>query len=122
MNAYVEITNDVLDIVWEIKKIDNDYSIRYNKSAHRYELHHTACKPTMQLVIPYSSLDMRTVYLVRKTLLRNALDELMDIDNYNDKLADKMHNISLDRLNYKAKQLIDYYRKGGEQYVSYDNI
>ena len=104
MTGLLEITNDVFDIADELKKIDSDYRVYYNKIKHRFEIHHLRYKPTLQLVVPYDTLDYRTVDFVQMTRVDRTAEPL-DIDELNRIAEEKaVRKIKEDTL-YMLKQL-----------------
>ena len=103
-NDLVMIENDVFDIAEELKKIDEGYRVFFNKCKNRFEVHHLDCFPTLQLVLPYESLDYRTVYLVNQTRVGRSLNPI-DIDKENQELEEKKLKKIKDDAAYAAKQI-----------------
>ena len=63
-----EVTSDLYSIADRLKEIDNGYFIFYSYKNKRYEVHNKSQRgQTLSLVLPYKTLDERTVRLVRKT-------------------------------------------------------
>ena len=63
-----EVTSDLYSIADRLKEIDNGYFIFYSYKNERYEVHNKSQRgQTLSLVLPYKTLDERTVRLVRKT-------------------------------------------------------
>jgi hypothetical protein len=63
-----EVTGDLYSIADRLKEIDEGYFIYYSYKNRRYEVHNKNQRgQTLSLVLPYKSLDERTVRLVRKT-------------------------------------------------------
>lgn len=83
----IVITNDVYDVAKRLKEIDSAYSVCYNKSKCRYEVHNSRQKGnTFCLVVPYDCLDQRTIDLVWRTRVQNIQTLLDDIERDNAKL------------------------------------
>ena len=100
----VLIENDVFDIAREIRRIDDDYRIFYNTVKRRFEVHHTKCNPTLQLVVPYNGLDYRTVVFVQKTRVGRSVNE-PDIDGYNEAIEKKAIDKIREDTAYAVKQI-----------------
>ena len=83
----VMITNDVFDIAKRIKEIDEDYFVVYDKRLCRFEVHNKRQRPdTLCLVLPYDTLDCRTIDKVVTTRIEYIAKQLAEIDAYNEKL------------------------------------
>lgn len=117
------ISGDVFDIARRVKEIDRCYRIRYNRLLSRYELHHIRYYPdTLVSVIPYPTLDKRTIDYVLKTRVHN-LDKLLDeMDSSNLRLEERKEREILDETAYKTKNLIEYIDKGGTDIPSFNEI
>ncbi|MEG1964389.1 MAG: hypothetical protein RR123_05930 [Clostridia bacterium] len=116
------IKNDMFDICRQIKEYDKNYLIYFNTSIFKFELHNTRKKPTLQLVLPFDRLDTRTLSYVLKTRIERMKKELMEIDEFNEKLKASKQNVILDELQYKSKQVANYMFQGGENIPSYENM
>ena len=67
------ITNDVMDVAWSLRQIDDNYRVYYNKLLARYEVHNVRQKgDTLAVIVPFDSLDARTIFFVRRTRVENA--------------------------------------------------
>jgi len=104
-NHLILIENDVFDIARELKVIDEGYRVYFNRTKDRFEIHHIECYPTLQLVVPYDTLDYRTVVFVRKTRVGRTVDPL-DIDEYNRILEEKKTKKIKEDAVYAAKQIL----------------
>lgn len=118
----IRIKNDLFDIVERIKAIDSDYYIEYNSEADRFEVHCARCKPTLQLIVPYSALDKRTVDHVLRTRIANAITELAQIDAYNAAIDAKRYAAAVDEAAYKIKNITEYVRTGREDFPNYNDL
>ena len=81
----ISITNDLFDIAWRLRAIDDDYRIVYNTEKKRYEVHKASCG-SMQFVIPFDELDARAVYYARKTRVQYADMIFREIEEHNARL------------------------------------
>ncbi|MFA6866660.1 MAG: hypothetical protein WCR54_04000 [Clostridia bacterium] len=76
----VPINNDVLDIAWSIKQVDDSYYIMYDTNKHKFLLYSSK---GYQLTFPFSQLDMRAIRYAKHTRIEN-LDTLIDeMDKFN---------------------------------------
>ena len=82
----IEITNDLFDIAWRLRSVNDDYRLYYNAEKRRYEVH-SAERNALQFVVPYDELDARTVEYARYTSVGNAKQVFSDIDKNNAKLC-----------------------------------
>lgn len=85
MDNLVRIHNDVFDIAARLKEIDGGYYPVYNLKERRYEIHKEGMKNTLQLVLPYDSLDKRALDKVRETRVEYALKMIRKMDEENEK-------------------------------------
>lgn len=74
MDALTKITSDVLDIAARLKEIDPRYEVYRNLSKHRFEIH---ADGALQIAVPFTRLDERTLSLVRETGVERA-EELLN--------------------------------------------
>ena len=81
----IEITNDLFDIAWRLRSVNDDYRLYYNASKGRYEVH-SAQDNSLSFVVPYDELDARTVEYARYTSVSNADMVLSDIETNNSKI------------------------------------
>ncbi|MEG1394838.1 MAG: hypothetical protein RSD04_03700 [Clostridia bacterium] len=82
------ICGDLFGIAERIKSIDDDYQIFFNGETARFELHNSACQPTLQLVIPFDRLDARTIDYAARTRVQNA-NELLENITRDNEILDK---------------------------------
>ena len=83
MDVRVEIREDVFDIATRLKEIDGDYYPVYNLTKKRFEIHHRGRKNSLQLVLPYDSLDARAIQRVRETRREWVENMLRDMEKQN---------------------------------------
>ena len=82
----IEITNDLYDIAWRLRAINDNYRVYYNAEKGRYEVFNgVTC--TLEFIVPYHELDARTVEYARYTSVANAETLLSDIEKNNAKLT-----------------------------------
>jgi hypothetical protein len=121
-DTYIEIKNDLFDVVSELKRTDDGYSVVYNRRRGRFEVHHARCRPTLQLVLPYKELDYRSVLHVKRTRTERMTEELCRMDEENAKQEERQLAVCGDKLKYQSKQLAAYCRGGGTEAVAYEKI
>ena len=80
MDTRIEIRQDVFDIADRLKEIDGDYFPVYNLTKKRFEIHPRGRRDTLQLVLPYPSLDIRAIQRVRETRREWVENMLRDIE------------------------------------------
>lgn len=90
MEGKILITEDALDIAQRIKEIDGDYFVVFCKIKNRFEVHNVRqLDGTLALVLPYAVLDERAVTHTRKTRAQNMAERLKEIDEHNERIAEK---------------------------------
>ena len=78
----IEITNDLYDIAWRLRAVNDCYRLYYNASKSRYEVHNSnTC--ALEFVVPYNELDARTVEYARYTSVQNANALFAEIERNN---------------------------------------
>lgn len=85
MDVTVEIRGDVFDVADRLKEIDGDYYPVYNLTKKRFEIHHRGRRKSLQLVLPYDSLDARAIQRVKETRREWVENMLRDMDIQNAK-------------------------------------
>ena len=82
-----EVTCDLYSIADRLKQIDNGYFIFYSYKNKRYEVHNKNQRgQTLSLVLPYKTLDERTVRLVRKTRSERVKSLIEEMERENARL------------------------------------
>ncbi len=71
MAEHIIIENDLFGISARLTEIDPGYFIVYNLRLRRFEVHNRRQLKTLALVVPYESLDIRTVRLTQRTRREN---------------------------------------------------
>lgn len=96
------IENDLFDISNRIKNIDRDYVIYRNMLNKKFELHNTRYSPSLQLVLPFDELDMRTIDYTVNTRVENIKKVAEEMEKENRRLEKenytKMQNDILERV------------------------
>ena len=85
-NSMILITNDLFDIAWRLRAINDDYRVYYNVEKGRYEVH-SSNKNTLEFVVPYDQLDARTVEYARYSRVENAERIFAEMEKHNAKLG-----------------------------------
>ena len=85
MDRLVEIKNDVFDVASRLREIDGDYYPVYNLTKKRFEIHHRGRAKSLQLVLPYDTLDIRAVNRVKETRREWVENMLRDMERQNQK-------------------------------------
>ena len=80
----IVLTGDLFDVGKRLAEIDSGYFLLRRRG--RFEVHHRRERPTLCLVVPYDSLDARTVDLVRKTRAERAEQIFSEIERHNESL------------------------------------
>ena len=107
----IKIFNDVHDICFRLKQIDDGYFVVFNTNSNCFEVHNNKQLNTFCLKVPFGCLDKRTVDLTLKTRRENFEKILEEIDNSNQKLEDENKKQIKDLVEFKAKELFDYAQK-----------
>lgn len=72
----IVVENDLFSVADRIKSIDDKYKIYYNGESRKFEVR-SAADGSLQVIIPYESLDSRAVDYVRKTRIER-MDALIE--------------------------------------------
>lgn len=81
------VNGDLYSIVDRLKEIDEGYFIFYSYVNKRYEVHNKNQRgQTLSLVLPYNTLDERTVRLTRKTRSERAKSLFEEMERENERL------------------------------------
>ena len=100
MDNLVAVTNDLFDVVSRLKSVDEHYSVFYNKTSGKYEVHHTAQKGGSL------ALDCRTVEYAQKTskkYMRQIFDEV-EKQNADAEIAERKN--SADKILARAEKTL----------------
>lgn len=85
----IVIKNDLFNIANRLKQINKKYFIVYNKQTKKFEVHFKRNFHTLELVLPFERLDIRTINYVLKTKIENKKALLEEIENHNKKLEEQ---------------------------------
>lgn len=77
------IKNDLFSIARRLREIDRGYRIARNVETGKFEVHNLRQAHTLCLVLPYETLDARTVELVKKTHVSRADELLSEMEKSN---------------------------------------
>ncbi len=101
------LSSDVFDIVKRLKMIDKDYLVSWNDKKRRYEIVRIVNGVVItELVVPYKTLDKRTLDLVMKSSVRYLSRTLSNVDRANRLLEEKRLEDTKYRLAYDLKLLL----------------
>ena len=112
------VTGDLYGINERIKEIDENYFLFYSYVTHRYEVHNSNQRgKTLSLVLPYETLDERTLRHVRRTRSERAKDLFEEIERENAKLEKEKRRALVKEQEFQMeKNLHDYTsNKGGKK-------
>ena len=81
------VTGDLYGISERIKEIDENYFLYYSYRTHRYEVHNSNQRGhSLSLVLPYETLDERTLRHVRRTRSERAKELFDEMEKENQKV------------------------------------
>lgn len=81
----IRIENDLFDVAKRLKEIDSNYRLYFNCEKKRFEIFG---KNGLEVVVPFSKLDNRTIVHTRKTRLENKKRLIAEIEKANE-IAEK---------------------------------
>lgn len=117
MNLIV-IENDLFDIAWRVKAIDENYYVVYNPKNSRYEVHNKKCRPSLSMVVE-GILDVRVIKKLRETHISRLKQIIEKIERTNREIEANKDKAIRDEMNYKAKQISNYLSIGGSDLPRY---
>ena len=98
----IKITDDVFDIASRIKSINSEYELFFDKDSNKFKVY---AKNTLQAVLPFSSLDKRTVDYLLKTQIKN-IDKLQkEVDDNNEKIYKKIEDSNSKNREYALSKI-----------------
>ena len=100
------ITQDVYDIVKQIKQIDKNYFVMYDEEKKKYELHDQRYKPTFSITL-YDKLDKRSVKKVFNSQSKNAVEIFKAIDKTNDNIEKYSTELIIDKVKCNIKEKLN---------------
>ena len=87
------VMHDTFDIATRIREIDPDYFIVRNYKTQKFELHAKNKRGgSLCLVLPYNSLDARTLTYARRTRAERAVTLIAEMQTANEKLNKRQAN------------------------------
>lgn len=116
-----EIKNDVHKIAKRLKSIDKNYEIYFNNVTKEYELHHKKQREELGngllLILPYKTLDKRTIDYVLKTRIQNIdIEHLSEkLEKENEELTLKKQSEKIDRVTYETKEILNYVNRHSQK-------
>ena len=99
MKNLIVIKKDVFSISKRLKAIDKKYIVFRNLTNHCFEVHYGKVG-NKQLVVPYDSLDYRTIQYVLKTKIDDISKLIESIDKYNENIKKENMSKVLEKLNF----------------------
>ena len=93
------IDDDMFGIVRRLKSIDDGYFVVLNYKTGKFEVHNSKCAPrTICLVLPFDTLDERTVRRVNMTRAERVKELLREAERDNEILERRKKAAALDRI------------------------
>ena len=93
------IDDDMFGIVRRLKSIDDGYFVVLNYKTGKFEVHNSKCAPrTICLVLPFDTLDERTVRRVNMTRAERVKELLREAERDNEILEPRKKEAALDRI------------------------
>lgn len=106
---YLPIYGHVLDIPKRIKEIDERFFVVLNRRSGLFEVHvRGQAGTTLGCVLPFETLDARSVDYVRSMLAARLSAIVAEIDAHNERLAYEAEAGHMDKAAYKLKNGIQY--------------
>lgn len=81
------IVDDLFDIASRLKSVKSSYVVYYNIQQRRYEVHDG---DRLAFVVPYSTLDCRTIDYARETSIQRADEIFAEVERSNDKATQQL--------------------------------
>ena len=103
------IYSDPFDICDRLKSIDEGYYVVYNVKRDKYEVHNFFYADTFCFVVPYKSLDSRTIDYCLKTRRQNAKKIFDEIDEQNAKLEAEEKKKLMESSEERIKRIVKEY-------------
>lgn len=118
------INNDVFDVVSRLKQIDSNYYVVFDTNKNRFEVMIDGAYKRLCFVVPYESLDCRTIDYALKTSVQNASKIFETIDKNNEKIVNENQNKTKDMCSYKFREIYNYEKLSKQMDIkkSYKNI
>ena len=111
MSYLIEIQNDVLNIVKQIKNINKSYKIFYNAKLRRFEVHSVGLLRTNTEVVGAESLDKRLYYKTLQTRKENMERLIGEMEMLNERLEQAEIKAKLEKTSTLAQEILKYGNK-----------
>lgn len=117
----IEIKNDVHKIAKRLRKTDKNYEIYFNNITKEYELHHKKQREDLGngllLILPFETLDKRTIDYVLKTRVQNIdIEHLSErLEKENEKLTLKKQAEAIEKVTYEIKEILSYVNRHSQK-------
>ena len=99
------IEHDLFSIAQRLKEIDPNYFVYYCYKKMRFEVHNKSqCGNTLALVLPFNTLDARTIMHVNNTRIERLSILLKDMELRNKKLEEQEAKVLFDTKKELAKE------------------
>ncbi len=107
------ITDDIFGIAKRLKEIDENYSLVFNQTLKRFEVHSSANKgDSLCVVCPYAQADARLLKIVRATRRERASEIFREIEEKNDRLVKDSEAKQKSDAKDRAKELLERLKAG----------
>lgn len=116
---YEIILEDVFNIANRLKSIHPNYRLKWNKIKKRYELFFkNGMHEVRELIVPFQTLDSRTIDFVNKTRIENSKMLLMELEKNNERITLQQEKQIKDQTSDEIKNMANYIFKKG----NFDNL
>lgn len=119
----IEIKKDTFNINKRLKKIDKNYTLKFNRKLKRYEIYYKENNTDiLQLVIGFDELDIRTLQKVLKTRTQNYETLIKELEETNKKIEEEKQNKILREAKDQIKEMSSYIEsKGDNSNLNFEN-
>lgn len=104
----IQIVEDLFSISDRLKEIDDGYYVIYNTTKCRYEVHNSQTPKRFCFVVPYKSLDSRTLEIALSTSTNNSKKIFEQIERNNHNLENQKLQKIKDENSWKFKEIFNY--------------
>lgn len=104
----IQIVEDLFSISDRLKEIDDGYYVIYNTTKCRYEVHNSQTPKSFCFVVPYKSLDSRTLEIALSTSTNNSKKIFEQIERNNHNLENQKLQKIKDENSWKFKEIFNY--------------
>lgn len=103
MDELRRIDEDLFDIAHRLKEIDDRYALYRNLRRNRFEIY---ANEALQIVVPFATLDARTLELARSTRLEYADRLIAKLDSDNERLRQSERSAARSRIMEEVEKAI----------------